>query len=76
VSDPFELSPEQKAYRDRHQKLFDDGARLAFLGEAKGARERGNYPAGFHALPLDARNAWFCGFNKGRCDRDAGSVRR
>ena len=54
MSDPFELSPEQQAYRDRHPALFDDGARLALLGEAKGAREKGNYPLGFHQLPLEA----------------------
>ena len=71
MSDPFELSPEQKAYRDRHQQLFDDGARLALLGEAKGKREKGGYPAGFDTLPLDARNAWWAGFNRGRCDRGA-----
>ena len=38
--DPFALTPEQQAYRDRHQALFDDGARLAFLGEPRASASR------------------------------------
>jgi hypothetical protein len=62
---------ERNALRARHQTLFDDGARASFLGQADGPREKGGYPLGFHKLPLDARNAWFAGWNKGRCDREA-----
>jgi hypothetical protein len=68
MPDLFELTPEQKNYRDHYPQLFDDGARLAYFGESKGEREPGDYPKGFHTLPLEARNAWWAGFNKGRCD--------
>ena len=42
-------------------------------GESMGAgweptsegREKGGYPLGFHAWPLERRNAWFAGFNFG-----------
>ena len=46
-----------------------DGARCAFLMRFDGARERGGYPIGFHRWPLDRRNAWFTGFNRGFHDR-------
>jgi hypothetical protein len=62
---------ERNALRARHQTLFDDGARASFLGKADGPREKGGYPLGFHKLPLDARNAWFAGWNNGLCDREA-----
>jgi hypothetical protein len=52
---------------------FTDGARCAFLRRFDGNREEGGYPRGFHHWPLDRRNAWFAGFNKGRCDRQQAS---
>lgn len=52
---------------------FNDGARCAFLQHYDGDREKGRYPLGFHGWPLDRRNAWFAGFNKGRCDRQQAS---
>jgi hypothetical protein len=42
-------------------KEWSAGARAGY--EAK------SYPHGFCAWPLDRRNAWFSGFNRGRCDR-------
>jgi hypothetical protein len=62
---------EKQALRARLPELFDDGARMGFRGEPDpGPRETGGYPRRFHQLPLEARNAWFAGWNKGRCDRE------
>ena len=55
--------------RERWPTEFDDGARIAFLQCFEGRRERGGYPLGFHAWEPERRNAWFTGFNRGRCDR-------
>jgi hypothetical protein len=63
---------ERAALRARHPEIFNDGARFGYLGRAAGARKRGGYPLGFHELELDARNAWFAGWNQGRTDRKAG----
>jgi hypothetical protein len=58
-------------YRDRHPKLFDDGARMGFRGKPDaGPREKGGYPLGFHQLPLEARNAWWAGWNAGHLERE------
>lgn len=50
-------------------KEFRLGCRFGFLGKADPPCDRAGYPAGFHAWPLDRRNAWWCGWNNGRCDR-------
>jgi len=55
--------------RDTWPAEFRDGARCGFLSRADGPREKGGYPLGFHGWPLDRRNAWFSGFNRGRLDR-------
>ncbi len=47
---------------------FDDGARCGFSGNFDGPRELGALPREFHSWPLERRNAWYAGFNKGRCD--------
>ena len=54
--------------RQRWPEEFRDGARCGFLLRFDGDRERGGYPRGFHVWPLDRRNAWFAGFNRGFCD--------
>jgi hypothetical protein len=60
---------ERQAFRARFPELFDDGARMGFRGAPDpGPRELGGYPPGFHPLPLEARNAWFAGWNKGRSE--------
>jgi hypothetical protein len=48
---------------------FADGERCAFHAKFEGKRERGGYPVGFHAWPLERRNAWYCGFNYGLLER-------
>ena len=58
---------ERQALRARFPELFDDGERMGFRGKPDdGPREPGGYPLGFHQLPLEARNAWFAGWNAGR----------
>jgi hypothetical protein len=73
MSDDAVVRAQEKraALRARHPDLFDDGARFGYLGKAAGTRERGGYPLGFHKLDLDARNAWFAGWNQGLIDRRA-----
>jgi hypothetical protein len=60
---------ERQALRERLPDEFNDGARCASLQRFDGPREKGGYPLGFHSWPLQRRNAWFAGFNLGRCDR-------
>jgi hypothetical protein len=48
---------------------FRDGARYGFLLRFDGEREKGGYPLGFHLWPLERRNVWFAGFNRGFHDR-------
>jgi hypothetical protein len=62
-------SVELTRLRDRWPAEFNDGTRCAFLQRYDGDREKGGYPRGFHRWPLDRRNAWYAGFNRGRCDR-------
>jgi hypothetical protein len=45
---------------------FADGESMGAGWEPDGGREKGGYPLGFHAWPLERRNAWFAGFNLGR----------
>ena len=49
---------------------FADSERCAFLNRFDGKREKGGgYPLGFHQWPLERRNAWYCGYNFGRLER-------
>jgi hypothetical protein len=48
---------------------FRNGYRFAFLGKTDSPRDKGGYPLGFHTWPLDKRNAWWAGANRGLCDR-------
>jgi hypothetical protein len=48
---------------------FRDGARFAFLRRFDGTRQEGGYPSRFQYWPLERRNAWFAGFNRGFHDR-------
>ena len=45
------------------------GYRFGFRGKADQPCDRAGYPEGFHGWPLERRNTWWCGWNKGRCDR-------
>lgn len=61
---------ERAAIRAVWPAEFDDGARCGFSGNFDGPRELGGYPRGFHSWPLERRNGWYAGFNKGRCDKE------
>jgi hypothetical protein len=60
---------ERVRLREAWPHEFRDGARCGFLRKFDGDREAGGYPLGFHQWPLDRRNAWFAGFNRGLIDR-------
>ncbi len=52
--------------RARFPDEWAQGARCGFEGELEGGK---SYPQGFTSWPLDRKNSWFGGFNRGRCDR-------
>jgi hypothetical protein len=60
---------EVAAVSRRWPNEFREGARCGFLRRFVGVREKGGYPRGFHLWPLERRNAWFAGFNRGFLDR-------
>jgi hypothetical protein len=60
---------EPTTLREQWPAEYRDGARCAFLRAFPSERESGGYPLGFHRWPLDRRNAWFMGFNRGFCNR-------
>lgn len=62
---------DRAAIRARWPAELDDGARCGFLQKFDGQREPGGYPRGFHTWPLERRNAWYAGLNKGGVDRKA-----
>lgn len=41
---------------------YDAGGRAGFT-------KAPDYPSGFHSWPLERRDAFFAGYNAGRCDR-------
>jgi hypothetical protein len=43
--------------KERWPAEYRDGARCAFLLKFDGDREKGGYPRGFHAWPLERRDA-------------------
>lgn len=45
---------------------FRLGYRFGFRREADQPCDTAGYPLGLHAWLLDRRNAWWCGFNRGR----------
>ena len=53
---------ERERIRLAYPAEFNDGAKRAYQSDPL-------YPSGFHSWPLDRRNAWFAGFNRGYCDR-------
>ena len=57
---------ERERIRQAFPDEFADGAKRGFKGDPL-------YPHGFTTWPLDRRNAWFAGFNKGYSDRKRGA---
>jgi hypothetical protein len=58
------------ALRDKFPSEFKDGARCGFSRKYEGPREPGGYPKNFHSWPIERRNAWWAGWNKGYSDRE------
>jgi hypothetical protein len=57
-----QVEAERERIRAAFPEEYADGARRAFSGNKL-------YPRGFNGWPLDRRNAWFAGWNKGYVDR-------
>jgi hypothetical protein len=57
-------------FQQKWPDAFRTGYRGGFLGHDDNVEsDRGGYPVGFHQWPLEVRNAWYAGFNRGLCDR-------
>jgi hypothetical protein len=69
MSDMEPARDEVKGFEPQSPDEYRDGARCAFLRRFDGVRQEGGYPPGFHHWPLERRNAWFAGFNRGYHDR-------
>lgn len=60
-----ELDRLKSAWPDEYRA----GARLAFMDERPIGCDEAGYPRGFHDWPAGRRDAWWAGFNIGRCER-------
>jgi hypothetical protein len=69
-----ELSADAERKREVMRSRWPDEFRLGYrfgrFGKADSPCDRAGYPQGFHGWPLDRRNAWWCGWNRGRVDMD------
>jgi hypothetical protein len=54
----------------RWPKEYRLGYRFGFLGKADKPHDSAGYPIGLAAWPIDRKNAWWCGWNDGRCYRN------
>jgi hypothetical protein len=64
--DSARVAEERAMLRARWRSAWEHGARVGFEGER---RQGGSYPQGFARWPLDQKNAWYSGFNRGFHDR-------
>jgi hypothetical protein len=66
-----EARNQRRALQHAWPAEFKDGVRCGLSPEPDETppRERGGYPVKFHSWPLEARNAWFCGWNVGYTKR-------
>ena len=62
---------ERTRLKNKWPDAWRDGMRVGLGLPLTGARERGDYPKGFHGWALDQRNAWFAAFNIGFLQRRA-----
>ena len=69
-----DVADEVKRLADQWPEEFRLGYRFGFRGKADPPCDQAGYPSGFHAWPLASRNAWFCGFNRGRIAIDKVTV--
>jgi hypothetical protein len=72
---PHDAAAEVKRLADQRQDEFRLGYRFGFRGKADPPCDQAGYPSGFHTWPLDRRNAWFCGHNRGRVAVDKAAER-
>lgn len=61
---PSKVDAERRRLKRLYPDAFKDGL-LVGAGIKEGPREPGGYPRGFHAWPLEKRNAWWAGANLG-----------
>jgi hypothetical protein len=62
---------QRREIRKQWPAEFNAGLNFGLSGKAEFPSDPGGYPKGFHAWPLQRRNAWFAGFNFGylaRCE--------
>jgi hypothetical protein len=63
------MNPAANALVERLASRWPDefrlGYRFGFRRKADPACDRAGYPSGFHAWPLNRRNAWWAGWNQG-----------
>ena len=64
AADPAEA--ERARLEERWPQEYRLGYRFGFLSKA----DRNGYPLGLHQWPLDRKNAWWCGWNAGRNERN------
>jgi hypothetical protein len=69
MSPDANVEAERARLKGRFPDESNDGARCGFLRRYPGKRDPGGFPRGFHGWELPRRNAWYCGFNVGLCDR-------
>jgi hypothetical protein len=62
---PHDVADEVKRLADQWPEEFRLGYRFGSRGKADPPSDAAGYPLGFHTWPLDRRNAWFCGFDRG-----------
>lgn len=65
------IHPIARDLRGKYPDAFDDGVRSGLGLPVKAPREPGGYPLHFHQWPLEKRNAWFAGYNRGHVEREA-----
>jgi hypothetical protein len=65
---PDNATAEVERLANQWPKEFRLGYRFGFLCKADQPCDGAGYPLGLHTWPLSRRNAWWCGWNRGRCE--------
>ncbi len=63
------VSQERARLKAAWSDEWRDGLAAELFQKYDGEREVGGFPLGLHGWPLDRKNAWYAGFNYGRCQR-------
>jgi hypothetical protein len=67
---PPDIARAVACFAEKWPEEFRLGYRFGRFGKTDPPCDRAGYPQGFHGWPLDRRNAWWCGLNRGWVDRD------